>query len=120
MNRAVLLVVTVTVLGAVGYGISRLHVSDPTEGGRSVELVNDRGEAMKFSLCADQSCRHLASGSKVLKSGDVFRQSVQPYSVNPFAVEVPPGGPSKCQTLRVGATVNPRYLISQLTPCGRN
>jgi hypothetical protein len=122
-RRAVLVAaaaVFVVVAATVVYSTSVFGFRDPTEGTRAVELVNDSGTTVKISLCADQSCRHLASGGAVLGSGDLFRQNVQPSTVIPFAVAAPLGATPKCEVLHVGVTVESRYSISSLTPCAQS
>jgi hypothetical protein len=116
--RSVAAAGVVLAVGAGIFGLSKLpSVSDPTEGGKVVELVNDLGRPVHFSLCEDQLCHTVAAGGATIPENKSFNQDVQPYSVTPFQLEIPPGDTGKCEILRVGASVMAQYRMSLLTPC---
>lgn len=96
-----------------------IQISDPTEGGQAVRLVNNLGQTVRLTLCTDQRCQSTTDGPTTLRPSQTLSETIQSDSDVPFLLELPSGARATCQMLHVGAIVQASYGISQLRPCGR-
>jgi hypothetical protein len=116
------------IAGAVGVGILavfallallvRFPIRDPTEGGVTVLITNDRQQKLSVAPCEDNHCRHLVVGGRWLPPGESIAPTVQPFTDVSFAVKEEGASNSTCLLLVVEKDIEKSYGLSALKPCG--
>jgi hypothetical protein len=117
-NRSVILLIAGGLLlsGIVVALLIRFPVRDPTEGGVTVLITNDRQESLYVVPCEDQRCRQLVGG-RLLVPGASIAPTVQPFTDVPFAVKAEGTSNMTCLLLVLNKDINKSYGLSALVPC---
>jgi hypothetical protein len=95
----------------------RFPTRDPTEGGVTVLITNDRQTTLYVAPCEDNHCRHLVVGGRLLTPGASIAPMVQPFTDVPFAVKEEGSSASACLMLVLDKVIDKSYGLSALTPC---
>jgi len=109
--------VTAVVVTAVAILNLVPDIRDPTEGTRSMSVVNDSQAAVQLGLCEDYTCVHLSDGVTTVAPGEAWLQNAQPYSRLRLLVSDGPQDIGRCHALSVGAVIKPEYKLSSLSLC---
>jgi hypothetical protein len=95
----------------------RTDIHDPTEGGLSVKIVNDRQEDLFVAPCEDLLCRKSMGGGRLLTTGEFIAPVMQPFTKVSFAVKAKEASDPVCLQLTLDEKIGKSYGLSALTPC---
>ena len=94
-------------------------IQDPTEGTRSVTVLNDLGYPVGIAICNDSNCYRTAGGYATVPPGSTYFMNVIPPDREALKVlpEQRKHSAATCRTIVVGTRLKPAYPLSSAPRC---